>query len=347
MRMTIKEIAEYAGVSRGTVDRVLHNRYGVDPYVRSNVQRILDEIGFKPNAVAKALKQSEKTMIFGYVITDIRNPFWNGIVSGFSKAEKEYEAYGVKLKRIDMNEISDVEQVRCLNELIQGDEKMSGIFIGGINSPLISDYINTIADNIPIITYNTDIKGSKRLCFVGQNHLEAGHVAGRLMSLLMQRDGKIAAFVSTSKTLAHIERLKGFRESIDKLRPNSEVINPIRYIETNEAGYQAAVTALKDPDISALYVTGEGSVGVAQALLESGKRPGVKMICYDMVDGIVDAVRKEIIDITIGQNEYIQGYMPVKLMYEYLTFGTLPPNDTIYTDIDIRVKENIDYANRF
>ena len=69
------------------------------------------------------------------------------------------------------------------------------------------------------------------------------------------------------------------------------------------------------------------------------------MICYDMLDGIVEAVKRDIIDITIGQKEYIQGYLPVKLMYEYLTFGTLPPRKKIYTDIDIRVKENIDYRN--
>ena len=210
---------------------------------------------------------------------------------------------------------------------------------------MITDYINNLPDSLPVMTFNTDINGSKRLCFVGQNHMEAGHVAGRLMSLLLQVDGEVASFVGTKKTLAHVERFSGFKESMNKLMPDSVVIEPIYHIETDEAGYTAAVNALKNPNITALYVTGEGSIGVAQALKESGKRPAVKMICYDTVDGIVEAIKKGIVDITIGQKEYVQGYLPVKLMYEYLAFGTLPPREKIYTDIDIRVKENIDYRN--
>ena len=180
---------------------------------------------------------------------------------------------------------------------------------------------------------------------MGQNHLEAGHVAGRLMSMLLQKDGKIATFSGTSQTLAHVERYVGFRESLRKLSPNSIVLEPIYHEETDKAGYKAALRALEIPDIVALYVTGEGSIGVAQALKESGRRPGVKMICYDIIEGIIKAVKDEIIDYTIGQKEYVQGYLPVKLMYEYLAYGTMPPNEKIYTDIDIRVKENIDYTD--
>ena len=345
MKYTIKQIADLAGVSRGTIDRVIHNRYGVDPDVRERVEKLLSDIDYKPNVVAQALKRSEKSMNLGFIITDIRNPFWYGIVNGFRDAEREYESHGVKLTQIDMREITPAEQIRCLDELLDGSKEINGVFIAGINSPLITDYINNLPESLPVITFNTDINGSKRLCFVGQNHLEAGHVAGRLMSLLLQFDGEIASFVGTKKTLAHVERFSGFKESMNKLRPNSVVIDPIGHIETDAGGYIAATEALKNPNITALYVTGEGSIGVAQALKESGRRPHIKMICYDMLDGIVEAVKRDIIDITIGQKEYIQGYLPVKLMYEYLTFGTLPSRKKIYTDIDIRVKENIDYRN--
>ena len=345
MKKTIKQIADLAGVSRGTVDRVLHNRYGVDPQVRNRVQKILTDISYKPNTVAKALKRSEKTINLGFIITDIKNPFYNGIINGFRNAEKEYESHGVRLKQLNMKELNEAELVKCLDELLGGREKINGVFIGGINSPIVTDYINDIAEHTPVITYNTDINNSRRLCFVGQNHLDAGHVAGRLMSMLMKKDGKIATFTSTGRTLAHLDRFIGFRESIEKLRPNSVVLDPIHHAETDKGGYYAASKLLKNSGISALYVTGEGSIGVAHALEKSGMRPDVKMICYDLLDGIVEAVKNEIVDFTIGQKEYLQGYLPVKLMYEYLTFGTPPPSEKIYTDIDIRVKENIDYSS--
>jgi LacI family transcriptional regulator len=343
--MTIKQVADLAGVSRGTVDRVLHNREGVEPSVRKRVQKILTDVDYKPNFVALALKSLEKSMTFGFIMNDMNNPFWLGILRGFRNAEKDFKSHGVRLKQLNMRKISPKEQIRCMDELLEGDEKISGLFIGGINSTEITAYINRISDTVPVITFNTDINGSRRLCFVGQNHLEAGHVAGRLMSMLLQKDGKIATFASTNQTLAHVDRFVGFRESLRKLSPNSVVLEPIYHRETDEAGYAVALQALKIPDIVAFYVTGEGSIGVAQALKESGRRPDIKMICYDMIDGIVKAVKDDIIDYTIGQKEYIQGYLPVKLMYEYLVYGTPPPNEKIYTDIDIRIKENIDYID--
>lgn len=345
MKYTIKQIADLAGVSRGTVDRVIHNRYGVHPDVKERVEKLLAEIDYKPNVVAQALKRSEKSMDLGFIITDINNPFWNRIVNGFRDAEREYESHGVKLTQINMKEITPAEQIRCLDDLRNSKKELSGIFLAGINSPIITDYINDLPESLPVITYNTDLNGSKRLCFVGQNHLAAGHVAGRLMSLLLQHDGEIASFVGMKKTLAHVERFSGFKESMSELRPNSVVVDPTFHVETDAAGYTAAAKTLKNPNITALYVTGEGSIGVAHALKESGRRPDVKMICYDMLDDIVEAVKQDVIDITIGQQEYTQGYLPVKLMYEYLTFGTVPPRKKIYTDIDIRVKENIDYRN--
>ena len=60
MKFTIKQIADMAGVSRGTVDRVIHNRYGVKPDVKERVEKILTEINYKPNVIAQALKRSEK-----------------------------------------------------------------------------------------------------------------------------------------------------------------------------------------------------------------------------------------------------------------------------------------------
>ena len=55
MAVTIKKIAEVAGVSRGTVDRALNGRSGVKPEVKENILKIADELGYKPNYAAKAL----------------------------------------------------------------------------------------------------------------------------------------------------------------------------------------------------------------------------------------------------------------------------------------------------
>lgn len=55
--VTIKEIADRAGVSRGTVDRVLNNRGKVNPEKEERVRRIAQELGYKPNVAGKAWRR--------------------------------------------------------------------------------------------------------------------------------------------------------------------------------------------------------------------------------------------------------------------------------------------------
>lgn len=342
MGVTIKQIAKMAGVSRGTVDRVIHNRYGVDAAVKEQVEQILKQVNYKPNAIAQALKRSERSLHFGLVIPDIRNLFWEDVLQGFQDAEKEYESHGVHLIQKNMRELSADEQLRCLQELL--DEGVDGLLIPGMNSQIITDFVNRVPDRIPVITLNNDIPDSRRLCFVGQNLYEAGMAAGRLMAMITRKSGRIIAFAGRGKTLAHIERYEGFRKSLQELRPDLSLDGPTQHVETEEATYEIAKKLLaEDPSIVGIYVACEGGVGAAKALKESGRRPDVKMVCFDMLAGIRDAVKEDIIDVTIGQEPYLQGYLPVKLMYEYLTYGTVPPHKKLYTAIDIRVKENIDY----
>ena len=58
MRATIKMIAEQAGVSIGTVDRVLHNRPYVKPEVRERVLQVMEALDYRPNRMASALALS-------------------------------------------------------------------------------------------------------------------------------------------------------------------------------------------------------------------------------------------------------------------------------------------------
>ena len=65
MRVTMKEIAERAGVHQATVDKVVHNRVGVSDEVRAKVQAIIDELGYKPNPTGRVLQRQGKKWCIG------------------------------------------------------------------------------------------------------------------------------------------------------------------------------------------------------------------------------------------------------------------------------------------
>ena len=95
MAVTIKDIALEAGVSRGTVDRVLHNRSGVNPEVAKKVRKIADRLGFIPNKAGKILAARKQPITFAYLLPASARPFFDKVISGIKRAQKELSDYGV------------------------------------------------------------------------------------------------------------------------------------------------------------------------------------------------------------------------------------------------------------
>ena len=97
MAVTIKEIASIAGVSRGTVDKVIHNRPGLRPETYEKVKKVLDDLNYSPHPLAKALVEQHEPCKIGAVEykanrrgawNEIR---WNGKIYRFAQRGLECE----------------------------------------------------------------------------------------------------------------------------------------------------------------------------------------------------------------------------------------------------------------
>ncbi|MGM0548932.1 MAG: LacI family DNA-binding transcriptional regulator, partial [Bacillota bacterium] len=75
MKVTIKDIAQKANVSVTTVSRVLNNKPDVGDQTRTKILKLIEELNYKPNSVARGLVM-QKTHTIGLIIPDISNPFF-------------------------------------------------------------------------------------------------------------------------------------------------------------------------------------------------------------------------------------------------------------------------------
>lgn len=94
MAVTLKQIAEIAGVSRGTVDRALHDRGRVSPEVAERVRRIAEELGYHPNAVGQALARSRKQIKIGIIVQSAETPTMKIVVEGAEQAARALQKQG-------------------------------------------------------------------------------------------------------------------------------------------------------------------------------------------------------------------------------------------------------------
>src|SRR4051794_3050998 len=115
----IKDIAIKAGVSTGTVDRVIHNRGSVSKKVKKDILKILNEMNYEPNLMARALG-SHKVYNLAALIPDPKSDsFWEAPKAGIEKAERDLKQYGIVVKQYifgPYDATSFIEKANALSE---------------------------------------------------------------------------------------------------------------------------------------------------------------------------------------------------------------------------------------
>ena len=97
---TIKEIADLAGVSRGTVDRVLNKRGSVNPQTAEKVLEIAQALDYKPNRAGLVLAAQKKNLKLGVILFGEGNPFFDEVIDGIHHKEEELACYNCTVSRI-------------------------------------------------------------------------------------------------------------------------------------------------------------------------------------------------------------------------------------------------------
>ena len=339
MRVTIKSIAEAANVSRGTVDRVLNNRNGVSEISKAKVLKIAKEMGYKTNIAGKALAFQSKPIKIGVIIPSIRDQLFYRVFTGVKQATQEFGGFGIKVNYIVMKGTDWQEQLSCI-EMLE-NTNIEALVLSPFDTQEIKDKINKLSEKIKIVTYNTEIDGISRFFYVGQNTIKGGRVGGELLGKLLPNGGNVLLISGPDRFKGLVNRAKGFEETTECNYPQLKIIKKIKVDGTNQSAYYKTKEMLsKDLNIHAIYLTGRGIEGVGKAMIELGKQK-IRFICHDKLPETVDFLEKGIVDFTITQEPVMQGYLPIKILFEYYLHNKTPNSDLVYTDLKIVTKENI------
>ena len=341
MRVTMKEIAERAGVHQATVDKVVHNRVGVSDEVRARVQAIIDELGYKPNPTGRVLqRQGKKYRIYAILVDVDALPYLkNGIEQGL----KEWAGFDIEVTHA----VTGFQEAKRQSEYIDKAvlDKADGIILSPINADCVRRAIDRAADvGIPVITTDSDIDGSRRTCCVSIDSAKASRIAGRLIGQFLNGQGKIAIIssaIETENNNYYVRmREQGFTDFIRREYPEIEIVSCIESFEDPQITYRKTTELLKEqPELRGLYITCGGVAQVGRALIESGRADSIRVLCYEDYPEIVELIRQGVVDWTLGGEKAAQGSLPVKLIMDQLVFGRKPATDRIFTDTRILIKE--------
>lgn len=343
MRITVNTIAKLAGVSRGTVDRVLHNRPSVRPEVRERILEIMKELDYKPNAAASALAFSRKTRKVGVIMPQWRGFFKEEIYRGIEDARRELNTYGVEVL---IAECSQEEPDICVKKISEFQaEGINGLCLCAQDYPLIREKISELkALKIPVITFNSDIENSERICFVGQDLIRSGRIAAEIMIKCVPMSGKILVVVGNLKFSAHRQRLEGFFERMAD--HNIGRGNFITGESFNEYGRTLRIVEENfraEKEICGIYMVNESVAACAEAVKNLSLKKKPIIICHDLPRSTKALLKSGEVDFALEQDIYSQSKKSLQLMKDLLMDSDYIIKPQEFTQINILNSENVEF----
>ena len=340
MKITLQQIADAAGVSRGTVDRALHGRGRIDPAVAERIVSIANELGYIPKKRSKTNISSK--MRIGFVTFLSERVFSEEINKGIEKAREELEQWGIEILVEKCASISETEQASAIERLVNSG--ISGLAVMPVDSALIRSQLNEISDelHIPIVTFNADIIGTKRGYFIGMDNKKSGRVAAGLMGMLTQGTGSILVITGSFANSAYSLRVEGFIEELKATYPAMEIAGvQCAFDNMNELESILESSLLRSAGISGILVTSSGQDGVEAAFNKLNLHIRPYVIFYDLTPCTRDALTNGIADFVIEQDCFSQGYNAAYTLANILVKNQFPPEEFLYTDIGIKTRYNI------
>lgn len=338
--VSIRQIAELAGVSRGTVDRALNNRAGIAPEIRAKIKQIAYEQEYRSNRAGRALGLNKSPLKIGIQMPAEGNDFFIDVTGGIDQAARELADYGLSVSVRTMKGYDAETQIRQVRELVA--EGVDGLAIVPIDCPAIRQLFDDLSgSSLPVIAFNTDMTDGKRLCYIGNDYLLSGRIAAGVLGLA-SGGAALDTLIITGSTqiLGHNQRIAGFHSTIRSHYPRIRVIDIEENQDDDETSYRHVEKWLATgKPFQALYLTAGGVAGACRALEQHDPGKSVKVICFDQVRSAARYHQSGLITASIGQDPWQQGYQAVKCLFDYLLDGTRPP-DRIITRNEIMIREH-------
>jgi len=350
MKITLKEIAKLAGVSRGTVDRAINNRGQIAPEIKQRIIQIAEQHGYRKNIIASNLAKNKKISIDVILPDPDFDSFWEAPLKGIKNLEPQLSNFRFSLQYRFFRLDDSNSYSAALNDAIQS--KPDGILTAPVFLKESMQYFKIAEqNNIPFICINSEINHTDIISYIGQNSFECGHIAGSLFDK-HKTNGKdiiVLTLGHDTNNAVHINnKIEGLREynSINK-RGCTIQDYVIPDFENTEVLKQLVNRIEKRKDnIRGIFFTNSRAYKFLNATkLNQLLLPEVTYIGFDLVPENIALLKSNQLTYILNQSPQKQGYLGVMNFFNYFIYNR-ELSEKIYLPIDIVIKENCDtYLN--
>jgi len=272
--ITLKMVAERAGVSVNTASRAINNKPDISKETKKRILQIAKELGYIRNAAAVALR-TKKTGTIGAVIADNRNPFYAEVLNGIEEAARE-KNYHIILANTQRDYQKEEEVINLLLA-----KRVDGLLITPVQDR-DDDIKNLIDANIPFVVVGRDFENIE-VDAVYNDEVKGGFLATEY--LIKKGHKKIASINGFLHKSPAKGRLEGYKKALKKYGiPFDDALVTVGDIDVKD-GYERTKQLLeKGLNFTAIFAYNDMmAFGAMQAIKEKGLRipEDIGLVGYD------------------------------------------------------------------
>lgn len=347
--ITIKDIAARAGVSTGTVDRVLHKRPNVSKTALEKVNKALEELDYRPNMYASALAYNKTYNFYIVLPKHEQEAYWDEIEEGAQACTDFRRDFGINLKFIYYERFNNASFTKMVREFLTA--KIDGVIIVPTTLEQTSRFTEKLTDRqIPYVLLDSYMPDLKPLTFFGQDSFASGYFAAKMLMLIAGKEKEVAIVKQTREgkvgSKQQANRETGFRHYMVDHFPEIKITEVDLPLDEEHKEYDAILEKFfkEHPQVHHC-ITFNSKAHIVGQFLQKTNRRNVQIMGYDMVPKNEECVRQGSISFLIAQHAYQQGYSSVDALFNAIVMkrAVTPVN---YMPIEILTKENVDFYRR-
>lgn len=337
MAITAKEIADLAGVSRGTVDRALKGRSGIAEDTKKRILRIAEKYNYKPNIIGKALVYSGKPIYVPVILNSIGNPFFDDVKQGILDAVEEYYGYGFQAEIFECKGYDPEPMLKILDSL---PDDITQLVITPVYHKIILDKLRSLQErNVKIVLLSSELAGLDNAVYVGCDYEKSGRIAGRLTGLLSNGSANLFILNGSAQHKGHDKRLNGLKDIILQEYSDIHIVGMADSNDDDELAYDVMTNAFKsNPEIDFVFVMAGGVQGALNAVQAQNR--SIRVCTFDETPAARKALEQGSVLATICQQPYKQGFDAIKTLYEMIVLKK-EVESTIHTDLFVKIDQSL------
>jgi LacI family transcriptional regulator len=340
-RPTIADLAEAAGVSVATVDRVLNQRHPVREDTAERVLRAAETLGYHATALIKQrLRNDIPARTFAFLLQKRADAFYQQLAADLQAATRE--ATQIKGKA-QIEFIDELSPNVIAERMLEAGARADALAVVSVDHPHVSQAIATLREKgVPSFAILSDLTAAARGGYIGRDNRKEGRAAGWMVARTAARPGKVGIIVGSHRYLCQETAEISFRSYFREHAPEFRLLEPLVNLEEARIAYEATIHLMQsNRDLVGLYICGGGKEGVIEAVREETAHQPVAVVCNELTGGTRTGLIDGVLTAVIATRTATLAARTVEAMAHALEApGTEPPAQ-IFVPFDLLISENI------